>query len=152
MSNLSKKNINSVLHDIKHPKKGPRAIKEISRGRPIDKSKPQVKLTLVWVAICAVIVLSGYGLYVSGVTSTIAESIRGWGNDRWDSASGDPLLSSDAVLKLPKFFREIRGSVRDLNSRGLVLVMSGTGGDEFLDILKRIHRNLAILNNIGFDF
>ncbi|KKU11831.1 MAG: hypothetical protein UX16_C0003G0016 [Parcubacteria group bacterium GW2011_GWB1_45_7] len=161
MSNLSKKNINAVLHDIKHPKKGPRAIKEISRGRPIDKSKPQVKLTLVWVAICAVIVLSGYGLYVSGVTSTIAESMRGWGNDRWDSASGDPLLSSDAVLKLPKFFgdiknvvtaiREISGSVRDLNSRGLVLVMSGTGGDEFLDILKRIHRNLAILNNIGFD-
>src|SRR3972149_6478934 len=27
----------------KHHKKGPRPIKEISRGRPIDKSKPQVK-------------------------------------------------------------------------------------------------------------
>jgi len=162
MSYRSRKNISAVLHDVKHPGKGPRSPKKsIKTEPPKTKKKFHTKPVLVGLVIGLLVGISGYGLYVSGVAGSVTNSVRSWTSDGVDVSHEDLAFSSESLFKLPSFFgnitdvisaaREISGGINDLNNRGLALVFSGTGGDEFINILKRIHGNLALLNDIGFD-
>ena len=158
MSNLSKKNIQSTLHDIKHPQKGPRVPK--FEEKIIEKPKFRTKSVAVGLILAVLISVSGYGLYVSGSTGKIADSVRNWGQYR-NEDEVTLAVSSDLLFKLPGYFgnitdiigaiRGVSGGVSDLNNRGLALLFSGSGGEEFLDILKRIRDSIAKLNNLGFD-
>ena len=163
MSRESRKNINSVLHDIKHPKKGPRARQ--TQGTETKFAKPnkwavRSRAVIIGFIVAVIVTSSGYFANSSGVFGKIKGSFNEWASGRHEGVAGDPVLSSDVLVELPGFIGKIgdiisalRGisvGVNDLNNRGLALIFSGTGGDEFLQILKRIHTNLGVLNRIGF--
>ena len=158
MTNLSRKNIQTTLHDIRHPKTGPRAVSKLHEP---PKYVSNTKIILVVLTLGLFIGLSGYGLYASGFLDRIAASVNGFGSDTEEETAGDLALSSDQLFKLPSFFgditnifsaiRGIGSGVNDLNTRGLALLLDSTGGEEFIEILKRIRDNLAVLNKIGFN-
>ncbi len=162
MSRASRQNISSVLHDIKHPEKGPRAALKPAKKEKTRRRSVSIRAALSGLAVFVFIVAGTYFAHSSGAFGTVVGSIKNLGDgEKSERDLKDPVLSSDVLVELPGFLgnigdiigaiRGIGKDVNELNTRGLALIFSGTGGDEFLDILKRIYTNLGVLNRIGFD-
>lgn len=156
MSRMSKKNINAVLHDVKHPKKGPRASKSVSREVNEIKTynPPKSLVSLAFIVIACLIF--AYWFYSGNFINTFTESfLKRGGDDAKLSmlSDGEIEYKPDSLGELMNFLKAIYGvgvGFGELNERGLALLLDENGGEEFLGILKKIHSNLVILRGVGF--
>jgi len=156
------KNISTTLHDIKHPWQASVTLPKALAGGAVKRKPIPIKPVIVGVAI-GLFIGSGYFFVNSGVLSNVAERISSFGSQSQEESAKDDstfTLVGDLLGQFPHVvgnIREVVGAVRelgmgveDLDSRGLALIFNG-GGEEFLDILKRIHVNIGILIDLGID-
>jgi len=171
MNPKNKKNISPELHDIRHPQKtGPvRQAPKIDKPGVAKKEKSsRLKLSVKnhsrWsaVGISTILVIGiGYGVYSTGFLNETYKHLKNRESQGlWTSLDEKDAFGvvPDLLWQLPHVvgnirevvtaFREIGAGVNDLNSKGLALVFNG-GGEELIDILKRIHRNLGLLDGLG---
>jgi len=156
------KNIDGTLHDIRHPKRAPVATPRIpSRDITPRKSFP-IKPVIVGVAV-GLFIGGGYFFVQSGAVSNVAQRIGSLSFERQGESTKDDgtlALVGDLLGQFPNLVGNVREvieavrglgkGVEDLDSRGLALIFNG-GGEEFLDILKRIHVNIGILTALSID-
>ncbi len=129
-----KRNIDFVLHDVRHPQRTISPKRKVKERRPNQTLR---RLAPVGLTLLVLVGSAGLGVYL--------RDFRARGNTETASTDGLSGIFGD-ISNLFRAVGGLRSNLSDLKSRGLKLAFNG-GGEELIGILKSLQSNLETLNS-----